>query len=280
MTPGGARNRAAMTVVEGTSALRRSLGRVLAVVGVFDGLHLGHEYLLAELRRVAAGHRARPMVITFDHHPDEILKGAAPPLLCDPDERLDRLADAGVEVTVIETFDRALRETPYDIWVGRIASRVELAGFLMTPESAFGYNRGGNPETVAALGRERGFEVTVVPQFTLDGEPVRSSDVRAAIAAGDLGRAERLLGRPYGVAGSGTEIGVSRVVMDFAMPVALPPRGEYDVTIDVADGRSPWPARATVDSRGGLTLAALPFQGPARVVFGSVGPVGSAGPPT
>src|SRR4029077_10389066 len=106
--------------------------------GVFDGLHRGHEYLLRELRGVASARGARPTVITFDHHPDEILKGAAPPLLCDPEERLERLAAAGIEVTVIETFDRALRETPYDAWIRRIADRVELAGFLMTPESAFG----------------------------------------------------------------------------------------------------------------------------------------------
>ena len=134
-----------MRVVEGTERLDASVGRLYAVVGVFDGLHRGHDYLLGELRRAAAAHEARPAVITFDHHPDEILKGAAPPLLCDPAERLERLAAAGVEVTVIETFDRALRETPYDAWVGRIADRVELAGFLMTPESAFGYERRGTP---------------------------------------------------------------------------------------------------------------------------------------
>lgn len=219
-----------MTVVQGTSSLDRSHGRVVAVVGVFDGLHRGHDYLLEELRGVAFGHGARPMVITFDHHPDEILKGEAPPLLCDPDERLARLADAGVEVTVIETFDRALRETSYDAWVGRIADRVELGGFLMTPESAFGYNRGGTPETVAALGRDLGFDVTVVPQFTLDGEPVRSSDIRAAIAAGDLRRAERLLGRPVSVTGTLSRA-TGGVVVTFPMPVALPAPGRYEADI-------------------------------------------------
>ena len=225
-----------MAVVEGTAALDRSLGRLFAVVGVFDGLHRGHEYLLGELRRVAAAHDARPMVITFDHHPDEVLKGAAPPLLCDPQERLDRLEAAGVAVTVIETFDRALRETTYDAWVRGIAERTDLAGILMTPESAFGYERGGTPETVAELGRSLGYEVVLVPQFTLDGEPVRSSDIRAAIAAGDLARAERLLGRRVGVTGTvaralraGTELG-------FGLPVALPPAGRYEAFVRTAGG--------------------------------------------
>jgi riboflavin kinase / FMN adenylyltransferase len=255
------------TLVRGTSELDPALGRVLAVVGVFDGLHRGHDYLLRELRRAAAEHDARPTVITFDHHPDEILKGAAPPLLCDPDERLERLAAAGVEVTVVETFDRALRETPFDAWVGRIADRVDLAGFLMTPESAFGYERGGTPDTVAALGRSLGYSVEVVPQFTIDGEPVRSSDIRAAIAAGDLGAAERLLGRPYAVTGRGEEVGVSRVALSFPMPVALPPAGEYEVRIEFGDGTTPWTAGAIVGRDGAMTLATIPFEGAARVVF-------------
>lgn len=225
---------ASMRVVEGTAALDRSLGRVVAVVGVFDGLHRGHEYLLGELRRVATEHVGRPMVITFDHHPDEILKGAAPPLLCDPDERLERVAAMGVEVTVIETFDRALRETPYDAWIRRIADRIELAGFLMTPESAFGYNRGGTPETVAALGRELGFDVTVVPQFELEGQPVRSSDIRAAIAAGNLAAAQRLLGRPFSVVGSADQRDPDAASAEllFPLPIVLPPTGTYGVRLE------------------------------------------------
>jgi len=225
-----------MAVVEGTAALERSLGRLFAVVGVFDGLHRGHAYLLGELRRTAAEHNARPAVITFDHHPDEVLKGAAPPLLCDPEERLERLATAGIAVTVIETFDRALRETTYDTWVGRIAVRVELAGFLMTPESAFGYERGGTPTTVAKLGRTLGYEVVVVPQFTLDGEPVRSSDIRSAIAAGDLPRAERLLGRPVAIVGTVSRLLRDATELEFGLPVALPPPGRYDSFVRTTAG--------------------------------------------
>ena len=228
--PGG------MAVVHGTGALERSLGRLFAVVGVFDGIHRGHEYLLRELRRVAAEHASRAAVITFDHHPDEVLKGAAPPILCDPQERLERLAAAGVEVVVIETFDRALRETTYDRWIGAIADRAELRGFLMTPESAFGYERGGTPETVAALGRSLGYAVVVVPQFTLDGEPVRSSDVRAAIAGGDLKRAERLLGRRVSVVGSVARALRAETELGFELPVALPPPGRYEAFVRTPGG--------------------------------------------
>ena len=256
--------RSSMRVVEGTGALDRTMGRMFAVVGVFDGLHRGHEYLLRELGSAASARAARPMVITFDHHPDEILKGAAPPLLCDPDERLERLADAGVAVTVIETFDRALRETPYDAWVGRIADRVDLAGFLMTPESAFGYNRGGTPETVAALGRELGFEVVVVPQFTLDGEAVRSSDIRAAIAAGDLATAERLLGRRVSLVGTVERARRDATELGFSMPVVLPAPGRYEAAV-----RSPAGAvrhrEVAIDESGVRLAPALPSVTGARL---------------
>jgi riboflavin kinase / FMN adenylyltransferase len=225
-----------MTVVDGIGTMDASLGRLFVVVGVFDGLHLGHEYLLRELRRVAAERDARPAVITFDHHPDEILKGSAPPLLCDPEERLKRLAAAGVAVTIVQTFDLALRETPYYAFVRRIANRVELAGFLMTPESAFGYERRGTPETVAELGRVLDYQVVVVPQFALDDEPVRSSDIRAAIAVGDLATAARLLGRRFAVIGSVDRARRAVTVLSFAMPVALPPPGRYEAFVRTAGG--------------------------------------------
>jgi FAD synthase len=259
---------ASMAVVHGIDALEPSLGRLFVVVGVFDGLHRGHTYLLDELRTAAERHGARPAVVTFDHHPDEILTGSAPPLLCDPDERLERLAAAGVAVTVVQTFDVALRETPFDAFVRRIADRVDLAGFLMTPDSAFGYQRAGTPETVAALGHELGFAVDVAPPFSLDGTAVSSSAVRAAIAAGDLATAERLLGRPYAVVGRGSR--ASRdPVLTFETPVALPPTGWYAARIDDLDeGTSHGPDHVRVLGPTTVRLSGIWLGGPRwRVTF-------------
>ncbi len=234
-------------VVPGIDALRPAHGRLFLVVGVFDGLHLGHLYLLRHLRDAAAAREARPAVITFDHHPDEILTGAAPALLCDPDERLALLARAGIELTVVQHFDVALRMTSYEEFIGRIAAGVNVAGFLMTPDSAFGHERRGTPEAVTALGATMGYDVVVIPPLDLGGRPVRSAEIRAAIAAGDLAGATALLGRPYAVVGERTRSVQDRVHLAFPMPVALPPAGPYAAMVGPRlDGRDDLGAQAVV----------------------------------
>lgn len=226
-----------MQVVHGVEALTPELGPVFVVVGVFDGLHLGHRYLLEHLEAEAAIRGANATVITFDHHPDEVLTGHAPPLLLDPSERLDRLAAAGVAVTVVQHFDEALRRTPHDVFVERIGSRVALRGFVMTPDAAFGFERRGTPDALARLGEELGFEVVVVPPFSLDGRPVRSSDIRAEIAAGNLAGAAELLGRPLTLTGVVADAGPDGVALEFQLPMALPPAGEYACRVDGQAGR-------------------------------------------
>jgi riboflavin kinase/FMN adenylyltransferase len=237
-------------VVPGIDALRPEHGRIFFAVGVFDGLHRGHLYLLEELRRAAAGHAARPGVITFDAHPDEVLVGAAPPLLLDPDERLERLAAAGVEVTVVQHFDETLRQTTYQDFVGRIASRIDLAGFLMTPDAAFGHQRAGTPATLAELGRSLGFEVEVVPVLMGATGPIRSSEIRTAIAAGDLALAAAMLGREVAFVGrSGKGSDARGTNMAFDLPVALPPAGTWRVIVEVAGDPVPLRRRLLLDGQ-------------------------------
>ena len=216
-----------MDVVDGADALKHDQGPLFAVVGVFDGLHRGHAYLLEHLVTEARARSALPSVITFDHHPDEILTGSAPPLLLDPQERLERLEAAGVAVTVVQHFDDALRHTAFDAFVERIRARTALAGFLMTPDAAFGFERRGTPDALAALGERDGFEVVVIPPFTLDGQSIRSSAIRDAVAAGDLRQADRWLGRPFAITGAVGQDGR----LEFVLPMSLPPTGRYPCEI-------------------------------------------------
>jgi tRNA pseudouridine55 synthase len=275
-----------MVVVGGIGALTAELGRLYIAVGVFDGLHRGHLYLLRELRRAARDAGARPAVITFDAHPEELIEGLAPPLLCDPEERLVRLQAAGVEVTVVQHFDHALRITPYDAFVTAIAERVELAGFVMTPDAAFGFERGGTPEALTALGEESGFSVSVVSSFLSNGEQVRSSDIRRRISAGDLTGARSLLGRSHGFTGrlapgdgptdpASPDARPAALPLEFELPVSLPPAGRYETLVGPSWklGRRPLPAtvRATatiLDGRVALDPGAdRTFAGDVRVVL-------------
>lgn len=247
-------------VVPGIDALEPRLGRLFVVVGVFDGLHLGHLYLLRHLREAAAIRDARPAVITFDHHPDEILTGAAPPLLCDPQERLELLAAAGVEVTVVQHFDVALRMTSYEDFIHRIAAHVDLTGILMTPDSAFGNERRGSPAAVAKLGVAMGYDTVVVPSLELDGRPVRSGEIRSDIAAGDLAGATALLGRPYSVAGQGIARG-GALELIVPMPVALPPAGAYRARVEALDRAAAADGRVAIDPDGRLLIDPVAFLG-------------------
>jgi FAD synthase len=202
----------AVSVVAGVDRLERRHGPMFAVIGVFDGIHRGHQYLLHHLIGEARKRGARPGVITFDSHPDEVIVGAAPPLLLDADER--------------------------------------IAGLLMTPDAAFGHDRRGTPDSVRELGEHDGFDLVVVPPFEIDGRAVRSSDVRSAIASGDLGRAEELLGRPYSIVASAGEDGL----LEIAMPIALPPPGSYRTIGDCIDVPEPRPARLNLGADGALRL--------------------------
>ena len=243
-----------MDVVTGVDGLRPEHGPIFAVVGVFDGLHRGHAYLLEHLVAEAGRRSAKPTVITFDAHPDEVLTGSAPPLLIHPDERLERLAASGVMVTVVQHFDEAVRRTPYDAFVAQIQAATSLAGLLMTPDAAFGFERRGTPDALAELGRERGFDVVVVPPFTLDGRAVRSSEIRAAIGAGDLTAAAELLGRPVTLRGHARDGSV-----EFDWPLALPRDATYRARVRGVDGRITFS-----DGRASLETG-TPTSGPVEV---------------
>jgi FAD synthase len=181
-----------------------------------------------------------------------------------------------VEVTVVQHFDHALRMTSYEDFVAAIREHVDLAGFVMTADAAFGYERGGTPDTLTALGAEQGFEITVVSSFLSNGEQVRSSEIRKRIAAGDLEGTRALLGRQLSLTGvvGAAEADGSAVPVTFELPVQLPPDGRYSVVVGApwSIGRRPLPAAtpAVAVVTGGsvcLDAASEIKPGGLRIVF-------------
>jgi riboflavin kinase/FMN adenylyltransferase len=219
-------------------------------IGVFDGVHRGHCRVLAALRRVAGEVAATPVVVTFEPHPEAVLRGSAPPLLTDPDERLARLGAAGAAIVVLQPFDRAFAAQPAERFIERLAAGRDLAGLVMTPESAFGHDREGTAEVIARLASAMGFRLTTESSLDLAGDRVSSSRIRRLIEAGRLADARRLLGRRYAVVGEivhgdgrGRELGYPTANFGFAEPVVLPPDGIYAVRVSWGGSDPLQPAR-------------------------------------
>ena len=241
---------------------------IVVVVGVFDGLHRGHERILRTTVATARRLEALSVVVTFDPHPDEVLRGAAPLLLCDPAERVARFATAGIGLTVLQRFDRAFATQSAEVFLARVASNGPLLGLVMTPESAFGRDRAGTLEQVRHLSSRLGFSVVEVAAMELGGERVSSSRIRGLLEAGRLADAGRLLGRRYAVIGRvvhgdgrGRALGFPTANLSFARPVTLPQDGIYAVRVSW-DG--PDPLRPARRADGTASLGVRPTFGGGR----------------
>lgn len=229
-------------------------GRSVVAVGVFDGVHLGHQRLLHELLEMASALQAVPAVITFRNHPDQLLRGDAPPLLVSVPHRLRLLRRFGVHRLALLDFEPRLmnmtaRRFASELLVGRLRAR----GLLLGYDSALGKDREGTPARFAELGAELGFEVRVGAPFTVDGVTVSSTAIRHAITRGDLAGAQRLLGRFPSTLGEvvrgdgrGHELGCPTANVATRTPV-LPPHGVYGVEV-ILDGRA-WPGIANLGVR-------------------------------
>jgi riboflavin kinase / FMN adenylyltransferase len=233
-----------MQVLEHVDALPAGLRYVIAV-GMFDGVHRGHRAVLETTVGGASGERATAVALTFDPHPAAVLRGSAPELLCDPDEKLDRFAEAGIGLAVVCPFDRRFAEQSPADFLRRLAAGRELRGIVMTPETAFGRDRAGTVAAVEALAPELGLRVFHAPEVELGGERVSSSRIRQALGEGRLAIVRRLLGRDYAVVGTvvhgdarGRKLGYPTANLAFDEPVAMPPDGIYAARISWG-GESP-----------------------------------------
>src|SRR5688572_25728541 len=166
--------------------------RSVVAVGVFDGVHLGHQRLLHELLELASRLQGVPTAITFTNHPDELLHGGGPPLLVSVPHRLRLLRRAGVQRLVLLPFGREVQQMSAREFAERVLARALRArGLLLGYDSALGRDREGTPARFAELGKEYGFEVKAGARFEVDGVPVSSTAIRNAILRGDLTAASR-----------------------------------------------------------------------------------------
>jgi riboflavin kinase / FMN adenylyltransferase len=167
-------------------------------IGVFDGVHLGHQAILAANVARARERGARPTVVTFRHHPKELLLGHAPRTLTTLEHRLELFRRAGIEHCVALTFDEDLRSMPAEAFAKDLLVRnLGATSFVLGFDSKFGAGRTGGPDLLRAMG----YDVEVVEKVVLSQRAVSSTAIREAVELGDLAGAARMLGRPVSVFG-------------------------------------------------------------------------------
>jgi riboflavin kinase/FMN adenylyltransferase len=217
-------------------------GAVLTV-GTFDGVHRGHQAVLAEIVQRARRRGTESVAVTFEPHPLEVVNPtAAPRLLTLLAERQRLLAAAGVGRVVTLPFTAELaRLGPEEFVRDVLRTRLGMDELVLGYDHGFGRGRSGDVAAVRGIGAADGFAVDVVDAVRDDGQPISSTLIRSAVAHGDLALAERWLGRPYAVLGSvvpgagrGRTIGVP--TLNLPVPDArklLPPDGVYAVWVTI-----------------------------------------------
>jgi riboflavin kinase/FMN adenylyltransferase len=172
-------------------------------LGVFDGLHLGHQLIMKTVAERAREVGAVPTVITFDPHPRAVLHPeSAPPLLQTFDQKIEAFGVLGIEQTIVVRFTEEFASIrAADFLRDVVRERLQAKEVYLGKGFAFGHNREGNIELLKQLGSELGFVAGEVPEVCLRGCRVSSSKIRKLLASGNVNLARRMLGRPYGVEG-------------------------------------------------------------------------------
>lgn len=191
-----------MKIFHGTDNAGIQRGTVLTL-GVFDGLHLGHQMIMEKVVSRASSINQVPTAITFDPHPRAVLfPESAPPLLQTLDQRLANFEFLGIEQAIVIRFDKGFAEQDAEIFLRDIVyERLQAREVFLGEGFAFGKNRAGNIELLKKISRELGFYAEEIPEITLRGQRISSSKIRELLAEGRVNLARRMLGRPYGVEG-------------------------------------------------------------------------------
>jgi len=218
---------------------------MLLTIGVFDGVHLGHKYLLSQLTEHARQQDLLSGVVTFCQHPQEVLSPQTRlPFLTGLAERTNLLKNEGVEAIITLSFTSELAQLSARQFVGLLKRYLRMRGLVIGPDFTLGQNRAGNANSLRTLGQDMNFTVTVIPPIMINDEVVSSTAIRNALANGDMKKVLNLAGRPFSLngrvtsgAGRGLELGFPTANLGIALEQALPADGVY-ATWAYIDGKA------------------------------------------
>lgn len=226
-----------MKVIHTAAELDAGNRPVCVAIGMFDGVHLGHQQVIHQTLSDAAQHEGLSVVVTFDRHPATVVSPARVPLLIQTvSERMRTLEATGVDALLLLRFDEAMSRLPArDFIKNLLAGAGHLRSVCVGADFGFGHQRSGNVALLRQIGAELGFTVHGLSAVQLDGQPVRSTRIREAIRRGDFDGAGQMLGRSYSlvcpvVPGDriGRTLGFPTANLDVA-GLVLPPNGVYAV---------------------------------------------------
>jgi riboflavin kinase / FMN adenylyltransferase len=203
-------------------------------VGVFDGVHRGHQQIIKKITAGAHAHDAPAVVLTFHPHPTSVLSGREIKYLTLPDERADLLAQMGVDVVITEHFTRALSQMMASDFMSWLRRQIGLKHLLIGYDFALGKGREGNAARLSEIGAELGYSVEVIPAIEDESGVISSTAIRKLIEVGNVEEAARLLGHPYSLHGPvirgdgrGRTLNVPTANIAYSSEKLIPAKGVY-----------------------------------------------------
>ena len=240
--------------------------KTVIALGFFDGVHLGHQALMARAVERGREHGLEPAVFTFDRSPREFVTGKPVPLLTSPEERR-RLVEESFPIrrVIVAKFDRAMMTMPWMDFLRVLAGRYNAGWLVAGHDFRFGHRNEGDAALLARGAAELGMGWDIIPAVAVDGVTVSSTRIRSLLEEGRAEEAGRLLGRPFSIAGTiahgkglGSRIGRPTLNLLPGGDQLIPARGVYVAAAELAGRRFPAVTnvgvRPTVDRDGGVTV--------------------------
>jgi riboflavin kinase/FMN adenylyltransferase len=224
-----------MNIIHTADELDRGGRKVCLAIGVFDGVHLGHQQIIRQMIADARQHDASALVVTFDRHPNAVVAPDRVPLqIFSRSQKIRALESLGADALLEIHFDPAFSQKTGEVFIRELARDLgKIHSICVGANFVFGHRRSGNVELLKRLGGGLNFQVHGLAELALDGQTVSSTRIREAIAAGELDAAGQMLGRPYAVCGRvvagdrlGRQLGFPTANLDVPNRV-LPPHGVY-----------------------------------------------------
>ena len=213
-------------------------------IGVFDGVHRGHQQIIQQLTSGAHAAHLPAVVLTFWPHPATVLTSHEVKCLTMPDERSALLEALGLDVVIAQTFNRDLANTPAQVFVERLKQHLGFDHLLIGYDFALGKGREGNAARLTELGKTFGYETDVIPALSDESGVISSTEIRKLVATGDVAVAATLLGHCYDLHGPvvhgdgrGKQLGFPTANIQYPEPKILPANGVYACRVWV-DGKA------------------------------------------